>query len=180
MTAVSVSLAKATFKASESDPDPATTGKAGLEVTKDIIEGFGPVWCGIPSKILPKTVPTRTTPAAVSRGFVSSDGFSGIIMRAGFLIDALTFTKPAGEALTTVKEGTRFGDGGSLIIRSQSQGSNPRRADSAAELAGGTGGRAKTVQCPKGYVISGLFGKARKDNVVTVGLRCKRAERWRH
>lgn len=179
MTAVSVSLAKETFVASESDPDPATAGKAGLEVTKDVVEGFGPVWCGIPSKILPKTVPTRTTPAAVSRGFVSSDGYSGIVMRAGFLIDALTFIKPA-EALpigfTTDEERQRLVEE-LLFQRVLSQtGSNQRRADSAAELAGGTGGRPKIVQCPTGYLISGLFGKATKKNVVTVGLRCSRAE----
>lgn len=174
MTAVSVSLAKETFIASASDPDPATTGKDGLPVTKDIIEGFGPVWCGIPSKILPKTVPTRTTPAAVSRGFVSGAGYSGIIMRSGCLIDALHFIKADESSQPKNKPfGVALSEGLPSLVRPKP---GPSKADPAAEMAGGTGGKPMTVQCPTGYLISGLFGKARKESVVTVGLLCRRAE----
>lgn len=171
MTAVSVSLAKAAFIASASDPDPATTGKEGLTVTKDVIEGFGPIWCCIPSKILPKTVPARTTPAAVSRGFVSAAGYNGIIMRAGFLIDAMRFIKPDEARLKD-----KLLPEAAPNVLQQQKGSNPGPADSAVEMAGGTGGQATTVQCPPDYLITGLFGQATKANVITVGLRCKRAE----
>lgn len=64
--------------------------------------------------------------------------------------------------------------GGSLIRALTVDTADP--SASPSRFGGRGGDVVSTVQCPANHIITGVFGQASNDHVVTIGLHCRRRE----
>lgn len=92
--------------------------------------------------------------ASLTSGWLdmNSNGYTGIILNAGVYLDGLRLITADGDVLPDPKKS------GFDIPQ--------------APYYGGPGGVVMPVMCPTCHVISGLYGVATANNVITVGLRC--------
>jgi hypothetical protein len=134
----------------------------GVDIAGDpAINAIGPIYCttagqgGDVSKIgmMAGSLPV---PTILWREYGSSTGYSSISMRKSnetATIDAISFTYGPG-----------MGSGSSLSAGMPSQ------------AYGGIGGDvAKTVACPRGQIVTGLYGETNGVSIFTIGATCQQS-----